>query len=151
MYRPNGSGRDSYIASNSGGFRVYPDSLRHISFNDTLRTHMPIERTQSIRRGKAAKIAVKKIDWYSPQVKKSLLRTRMMQRRHSKELSVPKQREKAATEALLCNTLTFCSGDTRYGKQQRNLSKLIKTKNSIFSQSKVVRLNPLFKRMSTEM
>lgn len=111
MYKPNGSGRDSYISSNSGGFRVDAESLKYNSFQDNLRSHMPsLSRTMK-NNNKTGKIVVKKIDWFSPKVKSSLRRTRYLQDRHSKELSIPKLNNLAAQ---------FISGSQRFRSTLRS-------------------------------
>lgn len=113
VYRPNGSGRDTYISSNSGGFRIDGTTLKTVAFQDTLRDRMPSldhNRTFSHRRN-PHKIMVRKIDWYSPKVKRSIFHANSHQSKHSKQLSVPRCREKISKDALIKQALhkTFMS------------------------------------------
>lgn len=100
VYRHNGSGRDTYIASNSGGFRLDESNLRNASFNNTLRNEFPnLGRSKSNRNSPGRK-EVTKVNWYSPKVQKGLRMIHTRQRQMSRELSVPKSRENATTLAL---------------------------------------------------
>lgn len=106
VYKPNGTGRDTYISSNSGGFRIDGSTLKTVAFQDTLRDRMPSlnpNRTFSYKR-KPHKISVRRIDWYSPSVKKSIFHVNSHQSKHSKELSVPRCRERISKEALIKQT-----------------------------------------------
>lgn len=100
VYRHNGSGRDTYIASNSGGFRLDESNLRSTTFDNSLRNELPnLGKSKSNRNSPSRKV-VTKVDWYSPKVQKGLRMIQTRQKLLSRELSVPKSRENATSLAL---------------------------------------------------
>ena len=106
VYRPNGSGRDSYISTNSGGFRAEGSNNANSSFQHTLRDVMP-NLNQKVKRSlKSRKINLSENSWFTPRIKKNFDRVEAYQFRRSKQLSVPRNREKVLKDAFIKQALS---------------------------------------------
>ena len=70
---------DNCISWNSGGFRAEHDK-GYTTFHDNLRNHMPILSRSHRKSEKIGRVVVKKIDWYSPKIKKWLRKNKISSR-----------------------------------------------------------------------
>ena len=141
VYRPNGSGRDSYISSNSGGFRVYPETVKHMSFQNSLREHAPLKVYHSPKKAKNSRIVLTKFDWYSPKIKRSIIKAGNIQKLKCRELSVPKSREKATKQALLRSNFTLKNTNSRRPESNVWLSRSYAHYPVAHNRSKTMSLN----------